>query len=542
MVKPKSLSHIKRYRQIASVFTKYGLKDFITYVKLLRIPKPLAEPRMVKETGLNLRLAIQELGPTFIKGGQLLSSRSDLLPKSITNQLQKLLDEVIPVDFSQIMKVLNEQLGDVNKIFSYIDDKPLASASLAQVHKAKLKSGQTVALKIQRPDIKQQISVDIDILYDAAAILQDRLSYLKAYNLTEIVNEFRKNINSELDFELEGLNLENIACNLQEFKYIKMPKVYKQYSTKKILCLEYIEGLKITQKDEIEKSGIDTANLVWQILDAYSKQIYVDGFFQADPHIGNIFIRSDGVVQLIDFGSIGKLDENLRKEIATLVFHFIFKEGEQAAESLLKMGAQKRHTNYTALKNDVSLMIGEYTNMPDKYFSIGQGLLSLTRIAAKHNVEVPANFSLVGKTFLLLDDIVRILDPDFSYNDYLSHLAPILLYERLQSDYAPQKALRNFMELTDLLSSFPQKLNYFINKIIKDDLHVVFRHEGLEKITDGISAAGFAIALSLTAAGLSFLAILSFLMKFVIVATILGALATTLIIYLMYKMLRRIKW
>lgn len=543
IIRAKSLRHLKRYRQVVSVFAKYGLKDFAAYIQTFRLPKPLVIPALAKETAIDLRLALQELGPTFIKAGQLLSSRSDLLPKIIIKELQKLLDEVAPVEFKAIKEQLETEYGrKIKETFAHIDEQPLASASLAQVHKAKLKSGESVALKIQRPGIHKQIATDIDILYDFAAVLQDRIGSLKAYNLTDMVAEFERNLRKEMDFELEGLNMQLIAKNLKEFDQVKIPTIYRQYTTKKILCLEFVEGFKPTEREELEKAGLNTKELAWKLLDIYSKQIYVDGFFQADPHIGNIFIKADGLIQIFDFGSVGKLDDHLRKEIISIVFHFIFKEGEQATQSLIRLGSQKPHTDFTALRNDVSSMIADYATMPKEYFSVGQGLLDLTRIAAKHNIEMPANFSLVGKSFLLLDFIAHQLCSSFDYHEYLEHLMPLLLYERLQADFSLQRTFRNLMESSTLATGFPSKINYFLDKINKDELHVVFQHEGLEKVTEGLNRAGFVIALSLVAVGLTFLAILSYLSKVVILATSLAVLALILLIYLLIRMLRSIKW
>lgn len=543
MYRLRSLQHIKRYRQIISVFSKYGLRDLTAYAQAFRLPKPIAAPKILAKTSANLRLALQELGPTFIKAGQLLSSRSDLLPDAIINELQKLLDQVEPVSFTTIRKVLEEEYEQkLDSIFEYVDERPIASASLAQVHKAKLKNGPSVALKIQRPGITETITTDIHILYSFAQALQDRLPYVKAYNLTDIVAEFEKDLKKELNFELEGLNLQVIANNLKDFAYLKLPTVVQQYTKKKILCLEFIEGYKITEQEKIRLAGLDLKKLAVRLMDIYSNQIYIDGFFQADPHIGNIFIKENGLIQLVDFGSIGKLDENLRRETANLVFHFTFKEGEQATETLLRMGKQKPHTSYTSLKNEISEAISDYATMPPRYLSIGRGILELTRIAAKHNIEVPANFSLIGKTFLLLDDIIRRLDKDFDYLSYFKNLSALLIYERVQSDYSPQKIARSLVEVSKLTSSLPSKINYFIDKVLKDEFHVVFQHEGLEKVSDSINRAGFSIGLSLTAAGLAFLAILSILIDFPAVGIILGILAFIMLIYLTYRMVKNVKW
>ncbi len=543
MIKPRSLKHIKRYRQIISVFTKYGLRDFVSYIKTIRLPKPAARLAIEKETAVNLRLALQELGPTFIKVGQLLSSRSDLVPKVIGLELQKLLDEVETIEFSAIKTLLEDEYNEkLENIFASVDEQPLASASLAQVYKARLKSGEEVALKVQRPGVRKKIDTDIDILYDVAASIQNRISYSKAYNLVALVKEFEKNIHKELDFELEGLNMETITENISEFKEVKIPNIYWKYSTKKILCMEFMEGFKINQKTALEKSGLDRKNLAWKILDVYSKQIYVDGFFQSDPHIGNIIINNSGRIQLIDFGSVGQLDENMRREIATLIFHIVFKEGEQAAESLVRLGSQRGHCDYTALRNDVSATIAEFTNKPAKFLSIGHGILDMTRLASEHNIELPASFSSVGKTFLLLDFMARTLDPTFDYRRYLQHIIPVLIFERLKSDYSGPKLIRNVMESSKLASDLPSKINFFIDKVLKDEFHVIFQHEGLEKVTRGVTSAGLVIGLSLVAAGLSIISILSFFASGPILAWIVGSITFALLVYLAFRMLRKINW
>ncbi len=543
MNKYKSLRHIRRYRKIITTFSKYGLKNLASFIKFFRLPKKASTPLLMKESAINLRLALQELGPAFIKGGQLLSSRSDLLPNIAINELQKLLDEVMPVSFADIKNRIEEELNaDINSIFNYIEEKPVASASLAQVYKAQLKNGDIVALKILRPGVNEIISTDTDIFQSFASILQDRFPYLKAYNLVELVREFKKGLYKEMDFELEGHNASKMAENLKEFKFIRIPRIYWQYTTKNLLCLEFIEGVKISQLEELKKVSFDRKKLASALLDVYSKQIYIDGFFQADPHIANILINKNGFVYLIDFGSIGKLDENMRKEISTLIFHFVSKDGEQATEIILRIGNQKPHTSYTAFRNDISSLIADYASAPPKYLSIGKALLEITRISSKHNVEIPAMFSQVAKATLLLDYLTRKLDPDFDYYSYLIHLTPVLLYENITSDYAPSRIARNVMESSKLISNLPAKISYFIDKVLKDEFHVVFQHEGLERISDTLKKSGYSIALSLVALGFSFTSILSFLLGLYVIAVIFGIVSLLLLFYLLYQLLRNINW
>ena len=542
-IRAGSLRHFKRYRHIIWIFSKYGLKEFTAFIQAFRPASPAAVPRAQKKVALNFRLALQDLGPTFIKGGQLLSSRGDLLPPIMIEELQKLLDHVEPVDFSLIRALMEEEYQtELDAIFNFVEEEPLASASLAQVHKAQLKNGLVVVLKVQRPGIARVISTDMDIFYDFAAALQDRLSFLRAYNLSDLVAEFDKDLKKELDFELEGQNMQIIAKNMAEFEGIKIPEVFWRYSTKKILCQEFAEGFKVTEKEKLAEAGVDVKNLALKLLDVYNKQIYIDGFFQADPHVGNIIVREDGLVQIVDFGSIGKLDENLRKELANLLFNFIFKEGEQATETLLKLGKQKPHTNFGALKNDISALVADYATLPPRYFSIGRGFLELSRLAAKHSIEMPSAFTSVGRAFFLLDYLAKALNPDFDYASYLLNFAPVLLYERLASDYSPQKIAHNIVETSNLISTFPSRLSFFIEKLLKDEFHIIFRHEGLERVTESLERAGFSIAISFVAAGFTSLAILMYLAKFVIAAYILSFFAFLLLTYLLYRMLRKVNW
>jgi len=538
-----SLRHFKRYRHIISVFSKYGLKEFASFVQAFRPISPATAPRAQKKVAENLRLALQDLGPTFIKGGQLLSSRGDLLPQVMIEELQKLLDHVEPVDFSLIRGLIEEEYREqMESVFNFVEEEPLASASLAQVHKAQLKNGQVVVLKVQRPGIARLISTDMDIFYDFAGALQDRISFLRAYNLSELVAEFDNDLKKELDFELEGQNMRIVANNMNEFEGFKIPEVFWRYTTKKILCLEFADGFKVTEKEKLAKAGVDINNLALKLLDIYNKQIYIDGFFQADPHVGNIIIREDGLVQIVDFGSIGKLDETMRKELANLFFNFIFKEGEQATETLLMMGKQKPHTNFGALKNDISALVADYATMPPQYFSIGRGFLELSRLAAKHSIEMPSAFTSVGRAFFLLDYLAKTLNPDFDYASYLLNFASVLLYERLASDYSPAKIAHNIVETSNLVSNFPSRLSFFLEKLLKDEFHVIFRHEGLERMTESLERAGFSIAISFTAAGFTFLGILMYLAKFIFAAYLLSFFAFILLAYLLYRMLRKVNW
>lgn len=317
------IRHTKRFKEIIHAFLRNGLSRYLFRLGLIsrRDSKNDTSDMNLQEIGEKLRQALQELGPTFIKLGQIASSRRDLVPPMIAFELEKLLDHVTPVPFEQIREIVQFELdGPLEEFFSEFSEEPLATASIGQVHVARLHSGETVAVKVQRPDIRPTMETDLAILSDLAKFLEEKADWARTYRLRDMFVEFSRSLHNELDYRVEGRNSERIAKQFENEPTVVIPKVYWDFSTDKVLTMDKIEGIKANDLDKLDEGGYDRKLVARRIFDSMLHQILDDGFFHGDPHPGNIFILPDNVVSFLDFGMVGKLDNKLKEQFAPLSF------------------------------------------------------------------------------------------------------------------------------------------------------------------------------------------------------------------------------
>lgn len=467
-----------------------------------RFPKVAAERLELR--GYNLRLALQELGPTFIKIGQFLSTRPDIIPAPIIDQLQKLLDEIESFPTEKAVNVIESELkAPLSSIYKEFSMKPAASASLAQVHEAVTTEGDSVVVKVQRPDIEKIVSQDIQIIYGITGFLKKRTELAKSYDLEGIAKDFDTQINEELDFLMEATNIELLADNLRDFDYIKLPCVYRKYSTGKVLTLEKIEGFKVTDKEKLDSLSKETRQvLADQLLQAYLKQILEDGFFHGDPHPGNIFVLPEGRLVLLDLGITGKFDRETRSYVTKLLLSLVEQETVQITDIVLRMSTRESHVELGKLRQDISRLVVKYYNRPAKDINIGQAVIELMQIVMRYNLLLPSSLGMLAKTLLYIDMISRFLDPEINYIHFVNKHSQRLLYERIRTQFAAPRIIRNLLDVNEFMFDLPPKAHALLQKASEDNLNIKFQHVGLEGLEQTLDSVANRMSFALIVAAL----------------------------------------
>ncbi len=480
-----------RYKQISTVLFRYVYSNITA--------KSESKQRMRAN---NLRVALERLGPTFIKLGQAMSGRPDLFPPSYREELEKLQDRVPPMDSDIAFNVLEEELEKpIDEVFEYISPRPAASASLAQVHNAFLLDGREVAVKIQRPGIKELVEEDVSVLYQVAAVI-DRTRFGRFYDFHRFVNEFRDTILDELDFLKEGKNIERIGFNLRHFRHIFVPKVYWESSCKKVLIMEKIDGSRLDDKDKVDKVPVSRVHLAEELLDAYLKQIIEDGFFHADPHLGNLLIQSDGRIALLDMGVVGRLDENMKTQIGKLLSSFAEQDSREVAAVIMDIGSKTEETDIKAFQQDVQAVVIKYHFMAASELGIGRAILDLAKLAIDHHIKMPQGFNQLGRAFLYLDTVTYNLAPDLDYIDFLKRSGLRLFSERLISQNSQGRLGRSLLESNNFLLGGAGQINAVLDKMIKDEITIRFEHEHLQGMIRSLNRSSNRMSFAIIVAGL----------------------------------------
>jgi ubiquinone biosynthesis protein len=461
----KRMRHISRYRDIAIALFRHGfgiVVEEIGFAQMLTFPQRLFfEPKRKdsKTVGERIRLVLQELGPTFVKLGQIASTRSDLLPEEIICELEQLQDRVPPFSFQDVREIIQEELGDeLENLFHHFEDTPLAAASIGQVHQAILRSGEKVAVKIQRPNITSVIETDLEILQDLAVLAEHRLEWAARYQIRDMVDEFSKSLRAELDFTMEGRNAEKISRQFRNDPFIHIPKVFWEYSTKKVLTLEYVDGVKLNEPDKLMKNGYNPKRLAERLANAMFQQIFNNGFFHGDPHPGNVLALPGEVIAFIDFGMVGRLTPEMKYHVSSLVIALMRQSTDGVIKAILQMGLVPDDVNMVKLRGDVEQLREKYYGVPLSQISIGEAVNDLLRTAFCHSIRIPADLTLVGKTLLTVEGVVEHLDPAFRIFDIAEPFGRQLLQERLHPKRVAETVWKRVFDYGELLFDLPRHM------------------------------------------------------------------------------------
>ncbi len=497
---PSPPSKLKRYKDLALLFFKFGRSDVLKQTGLDAELEPQDEgPRTAPEAE-ELTATLERMGPTFIKLGQVLSTRSDLLPPAYLEALSRLQDNVQPITYAEVEQVVTEELGvRISKAFAEFEIEPLASASLAPVHRAALRDGRVVAGKVQRPGVREQVADDIAVLEKVAAALDKHTTAGKQYGFAGIIEEFKRSLVVELDYRKEAANLARLAANLAEFELIVVPRPVAGYSTGRVLTMDYVEGTKITDVSPLALQELDGERLVEAIFDAYLKQVFVDGFFHADPHPGNVFLtyaapRSPDLseahsarIALLDVGMVARVSPRLQQHLLQLISAISEGQSDEVVDVGLRIAERLEHFDEAGFRRRVTDVVGSHQDASLEEMQIGRTFMTLASAAGETGVRFPQELTMLGKALLNLDLIGRTLAPTFDPNAAIRAKAATLLNRTLLKSLTTGNLLGAVIETKDLVTRLPSRLNRLLDAAADNKL-------GL-KIDTGIDAAQLLVAL-----------------------------------------------
>ncbi len=506
MLNFKTWNQIRRSKQIISVLIKYGLDYFIDQAKIgfwFKIRKKSKEFQRLT-LPKKLRLALEELGPTFIKFGQILSTRPDFLPPDFIKELEKLQDKVPPFSSFYAQKIIEKELNKpLKKLFKKFESEPIAAASLSQVHKAILPNNKVVAVKIQRPGIKKTIELDLKILENLAGFLENRFYNGWVYQPKLIIIELKKAIEREIDFTNEAYNFERFRMNFKDTEDIKVPKIYWEMSTSKILTMEFMKGTKINEITQGKyKNVFDAKKVAKRGAQAILKQILEDGFFHADPHPANLLVQPPNTIIMLDVGMVGYLDEETIFKIAKLLQAIIDRNIEKIINCLENLGAVIKEVDRISFRQDLKELLDRYFGVPLKHLEIKKISEDMLKVMVEHHLVLPSSFVLMLKALSMEESIGKKLDPDF---DMISTAKPFVK-KILRKKIMPQELLKKsnilFQESMELIEKLPQDLIDVFYKLKEGRLKFNFEHQGLEKLVREIDRSSNRISFSLIIAAL----------------------------------------
>lgn len=472
------MKHAYRYQEIILAFLRNGFGYLVKDIGILEALS-LSSKKITKRTdisqktlGERLRILLEELGTTFIKLGQIASTRRDLLPEKVIAELEKLQDHVSAFSFTEVNEIVKNELGqEINEVFEEFQETPIASASMGQVHFASLSSGEKVAVKVQRPNIDSIVETDLEILEDLARLMESQMDWAKEYNILDIIQEFSKALREELDFGLEGRNGEKIAKQFKNNPSIFIPKIHWEYSTKRVLTMDYIEGIKINDLEKMEEKGYDRKNIAEKFAGCMIQQIFIAGYFHGDPHPGNVIILPGEVICLIDFGMVGRLSPETKYQFVSLILSLKNGDTDEILKTLLQMGLFPENVNHNLLRFDIEMIRDKYYDLPLSQLSIGDAVSDMFKITNKYHIRIPAELTVLGKSLMTLEGIVSYLNPDCNIMGVAEPFATQLMKDR----YNPKKVLKTtwsqVKEITEVLASLPKDIKQLSSTINKGKLH-----------------------------------------------------------------------
>jgi len=499
-------SKLKRSRQIVTVLIKYGLDYFIDRSKIRFLTRIKRIPKSYQELSLPKRIcmSLEELGPTFIKFGQILSTRPDFLPPDFIKELEKLQDKVHPFDSFKAKEIIEQELDmPINKLFKKFEEAPIAAASLSQVHKAILPDGEIVAVKIRRPNVKEVIELDLEILDNLAGFIDRRLGDGWIYHPKLMVKEFKRAILKEIDFTNEAHHFEKFRINFKDIDYIKIPEVYWKMTTTKVITMEFIDGTKVSEIIQDEYKDIfDLKEVAERGANIILKQIFEDGFFHGDPHPANIFILPPATIVILDVGMVGYVDENMIKNGAKLLQAMIDKNLDKGIRSLEALGVFKKEFDENLLRQDFAELVDSYVGISLKDLDISKLMQDTIRVMVHNNLVLPSNLALMIKALSMVETTGRQLDPDFNMVPVAKSFINKLLSKKFATKELIKRGNEFIQESAEFMEQLPGDLRDAIKKLRKGKLKFVFEHRGLEKLTSEIDHSTSRMSLSIIIAAI----------------------------------------
>ena len=531
-------SRIKRYSALARLLYKYGNRDLVSRAGLdsaldhasNSAPVESSQPPADKMPEA-LAADLERLGPAYIKLGQVLSTRADLLPPEYLHALSRLQDRVEPFPFADVEQIVQDELGvRLSKGFSSFNERPIAAASLGQVHRAKLRDGRDVAVKVQRPDAREQIAQDLQAFADIAAFLDSHTNAGRTASFVDVVEEFRKSTIEELDYRREAQNLVTLRANLAAFSSILVPVPIEGYCSGRVLTMTYVAGRKITDLNPVLRVDIDGSRLVEDLLHAYLHQVMVDGFFHADPHPGNVLLTDDGRLALVDVGMVSRLPVGYQEQLLKLILAIAEGRGDQAAEIAIRMGRKLDGFDDAIVTQQIGELVAKYQDASLDEMQAGVVMMEMSRIASEHHLRLPPELTLLGKTLLNLDEVGRRLAPRFDVRGAIRRHAAELMNERMRRSLTLAGSFSALLELKQFAEALPARLNRVFEAVSSNQFKIKMEVIDEGALIDGFQKVANRIALGLVLAALIVGA--AMLMQIRTTATIFGYPALAMVLFL----------
>ncbi|MCW5908035.1 MAG: AarF/ABC1/UbiB kinase family protein [Chitinophagales bacterium] len=487
MILNTTFRNINRTREILGILVKYGFEDFIANstlrnlvtesmrIKWLRDDKPVMDTTRWER----VRMAAEELGPTFIKLAQILSNRPDIIPEELVKEFEKLQDRVPPFPFAKAKAIIEKETGKrLEEIFEDFQEVPMASASIGQVHRAKLRTGEEVVVKVQRPDVKETIEQDLSIIKEGVRRMDRYLKKQGVLNGEEVVRVFERAISKELDYRNEARNIERFRNTYRHRSDFYVPKPYREYSTDKVLIMEFVKGCKITDVKQLREWGISPARIVEKGMDIYLSQIFEYGYFHGDPHPGNVLVNEEGKIILLDFGMVGQLMKKDKYAFAGIFIAMSKHDAREMAANMRKLAVEDNITDMRQFVYDLNDMIEDYAYLDVGESSIQDVIQRLQKIMYEYHITVPGAVFLIFRAFAILEGIGKKLHPNFKTYEFIRPYGQKLLTEQLRPENLAQEAAQRFSNMSAFLNTFPVEVRGILQKISKGKLHTEVELQG----------------------------------------------------------------
>ena len=496
--------HLKRYKDIARLLILHGRTDLM---RTAAAESPFGDqPRegpAASHDPEQLTKDLEELGPTFIKLGQLLSTRSDLLPGPYLDALARLQDKVEPFGFAEVEEIVSAELGArLSKAFEDFESKPLAAASLGQVHRARMRDGRLVAVKVQRPGIQKVILDDLEAFEQIAGVVDRHTDVGRRFAFRDMLQELRKTLLRELDYRLEAQNLTLLAANLKKYERLVVPKPVDAYTTSRVLTMDYVQGTKITDLSPLARIDIDGRALAEDLLRAYLDQILVDGFFHADPHPGNLQVTPEGRLAILDLGMVARVDPAMQENLLKLLLAISAGRGQEVAQIAMKIGTQLPDYDEARYRREVADLVGVYQGVSGEQIQAGRTLVSLARLSAEQGVRPAPELTIMGRALLHLDLSARCLDPELDPNQTLQSYSDSLMRRHILRKLSPGNLFASALELQEFTQQLPGRMNSVLDNLAGNKIQVKVDAIDETRLMDNLQKIANRIALGLVLAAL----------------------------------------
>ncbi|MFD2704485.1 ABC1 kinase family protein [Salibacterium lacus] len=511
----RGLKHANRYRKIAATLARHGFGYILQEVGLfhiLSLPKRMAsnpDDVNMHSIGQRIRRVLEELGPTFIKLGQMISTREDIFPPSIIEELQKLQDEVSPFPFEKAQQIMEHDLGHrAEDLFASFSDEPIAAASIGQVYKARLHDGTDVAVKVSRPHIKETIEKDIDILRDLAKLFTQRFQWASYYQLQDVIEEYVDAIRDEVDYYVEARNTEKMKTNMEQFPALDIPEVFESYSSRRVLTISFLDGTKFSELEHTDKQ-FNKKEIARSLTDAFFHQVMVDGFFHSDPHPGNIVFTGYETAGLIDFGQIGRLNKEMRRQFINYIIAMTRKKPDEVAAAIYEMADIPDTIDHDQFAEDVYYLLSKYYERSFQDIRFGEAINDIFATSHRYEIQIYKEYTMLAKALITFESIIEHLDPDLSIVEIAEPYGKKLAMEQINPKNIAKDWWNEGVRQRDYLLDIPREFRDALAKLNKSHVGIemkvpkmnIFLNK-LDRISNRLSFSIILLAFSIIMVGL----------------------------------------